>query len=286
MKKFLVTLAVLAIAAFATAQVYQYPGTLKEPVYAFESAPVAGEIPNVSILIRYVGTTPSVNDTVTVEADGNLTFQQNGAADTTLECPVALPLGGIIDVSDGACNTIGKVVDVINASPDWEAVIVDGLRTDSSNNVWIAAVAADATQKAGLPIRYESTTAFNYTRAVTNLRTFDAYFPAERANGTVLDNPYFGTYEVLQSLSWMTDYDAGTSQLIIYAVTPRRGGEDVVTLWSSASAATDTFASLGPANWGPQGLIAPLNSKIVVRISNSADQDYGTLAAYALRYQR
>ncbi len=286
MKKFLTFLAVLAVAVLGSAQVYDYPGHLKEPVYFAGSS--AGDLPNVSLLIRYVGTTPSVTDTVAVEADGNLTFVQNGGADTTLECPVALPLGGVIDVSDPACDTLGEVVDVINASADWEAVIVDGLRSQSSNNVWIASVAADATQKAGRTVQWETTTGtFDYTFALTNLRTFEAYMPAERTNGTTIDNPYFGTYEVLQSLAWMTNYDAGTSAVTIFAVVPRRGGETVTTLFGpSASGATDVWASLGPANFGPQGLIAPLNAKIVVQIDNSADMDSGAVSSYALRYQR
>jgi hypothetical protein len=150
----------------------------------------------------------------------------------------------------------------------------------------VAAGAADATQKAGLAILWEATTKFSHVRALTNKRTFDAYFPAEAKNGKVLDNAFFGTYSVLESVTWNTNYDAGTSALTVYAVVPTRGGETVTTLWpGEVSGATDVTKTLGPATW-PYGLIAPLNAKIVYKVINSADLDSGFSSAYALEFQR
>src|SRR5688572_9745719 len=77
------------------------------------------------IAIKYVGTAV-VTTSVAVEADGNLTFVEGGAAHDGFECPVSAPLGGVIDVSDTACDTWGEVVDIINNDADgvFKAVLV------------------------------------------------------------------------------------------------------------------------------------------------------------------
>lgn len=84
--------------------------------------------------VKYVGTGTA---TLAVDgATGDLTFQENGAAHDGFECPVSGALGGIIDVSDTACDTLGEVVDVINkdAEGKFKMVLGAALRSDSSNN--------------------------------------------------------------------------------------------------------------------------------------------------------
>jgi len=81
--------------------------------------------------IKYVGTGNAA--TVAVEADSNLTFVVNGVAYNGFECPVAGPtLDGVIDVSDGACNSAGEIVDVINNDVNhlFKAVILTGTRAE------------------------------------------------------------------------------------------------------------------------------------------------------------
>lgn len=92
-----------------------------------------------AMYIKYVGTA-SATTTVAVEANGDLTFVENGAAHDGFECPVSGALGGVIDVSDVACDTIGEVVDVINKDADgvFKAVIGAALRSDSSNASFLA----------------------------------------------------------------------------------------------------------------------------------------------------
>lgn len=97
-----------------------------------------------ALYIKYYGPGGASTTTVAVEADSNLTFVVNGAAYTGFECPVSGALGGVIDVSDAACNTLGEVVDVINATATsfstgyFRAVIAAGARADSSNAVLLA----------------------------------------------------------------------------------------------------------------------------------------------------
>src|SRR5688572_14775858 len=54
------------------------------------------------ILVKYVGPT---SGTVEVLAGGDVVLESvSGTPDVTTECPVSGALGGIIDVSDAACN--------------------------------------------------------------------------------------------------------------------------------------------------------------------------------------
>lgn len=107
------------------------------------------------ILIRYIGDNPD-GGTVTVAAGGDITLKTGpvatSTADVTTECPFSGGLGGVIDVSDDACSTLGEVVDAINASPNWVAVIQDGRRSDSSNNTLAALSETSAATPAGLAL--------------------------------------------------------------------------------------------------------------------------------------
>jgi len=77
--------------------------------------------------------------TIQVDAStGDLTFTTDGSnADTTVSTD------GVIDVSTAAENTMGEVVDVINASPNWCAVLLAGIRSQSSDNVLTTLAATD-----------------------------------------------------------------------------------------------------------------------------------------------
>src|SRR5262245_32723073 len=84
---------------------------------------------DVAFLIRHVGT--AVSGTVQVSSGDVLLkvgAQGSEAADTTITgCGGT---AGTLDVDNTACDTLGELVDRINASANWKAVILDGLRTD------------------------------------------------------------------------------------------------------------------------------------------------------------
>lgn len=88
---------------------------------------------DVALKVRYVGSQASA--TITVSSSGDITFK-HGAVGAEAVDPTIDSGGdddGVIDVSDTNANTYGKVVDLINASPNWEAYLVGGLRADNSN---------------------------------------------------------------------------------------------------------------------------------------------------------
>jgi hypothetical protein len=83
--------------------------------------------------VRYVGSQASAS--VEVSAAGDITFK-HGAAGALAVDPTIDSGGndaGVIDVSDANANTYGEVIDLINASPNWEAYLVGGLRADNAN---------------------------------------------------------------------------------------------------------------------------------------------------------
>jgi hypothetical protein len=131
--------------------------------------------------VRYVGTSSGGGEVAVDAGTGDLTFTVNTAADTTFECPVSGGLGGVIDVSNAACDTLGEVCDAINGvngagggSPpgsasgatDFRCVILDGLRSDSSNDTLTTIGATTADAKNGLALTFDSDVALHSSRAI------------------------------------------------------------------------------------------------------------------------
>jgi hypothetical protein len=199
-------LATLGLTAVLSAQ-----ATVYGPVVVSQSQPKAvsdiktAVSTDVGIYVRYVGTGTGVA-TVEVAAGGDITLVANGAADATLECPVSGALGGVIDVSDTACDTIGEVVDVINSSVDWIAVPHASLRSDSSNNTLITLAATDAKLPNGLGLLRDSAVALTINLVLApggydqqgNFTGINAYVNQNSAPGTagsgrrLTPNPFNG----------------------------------------------------------------------------------------------
>ena len=123
----------------------------------------------IAMLVRYVGSNTSA--TVAVAAGGDLTFQVGGAAYTGFKCPGG-GSNGVIDVSDPACDTMGKLVDIVNASgSDFRAVLIDSLRADSSDNTIVTIGATQVTRTDGLPLNIDTDVALLDSRALVSNRT-------------------------------------------------------------------------------------------------------------------
>lgn len=83
----------------------------------------------VALRIRYVGSPQSSSDyadAVLVSAT-SLVLSVNGVADTSFA-------GGSGTLAFATYTTLGTLVDQINSSPNWEAKIVGGLRSDSTGS--------------------------------------------------------------------------------------------------------------------------------------------------------
>jgi len=109
------------------------------------------------LTVRYIG--PEASATVTVAANGDLTFKHGDAGSEAVDDTVGA--SGVIDVSDAAYNTFAKVVDNINGSPNWEAYIVDALRSDTSTDTLLAMSEATIAPKTDLALKKDTSVALN-----------------------------------------------------------------------------------------------------------------------------
>jgi hypothetical protein len=273
MKKFwALTLAVFAVYAgvtYKTVNVVQAQGTSLSYAITDDTG--------IAMLVRYVGSNTSA--TVAVDAGtGDLTFQVGGSAVTTFECPVSGALGGIIDVSNAACDTMGEVVDTINgncstctAPGDFRAVLVDSLRSDTSTDAIVTIGATQVTRTDGLQLNIDTSTVFLDSRALVPNRTNIAGYLGGPPNYPLLENPFGGLQANVRYYSVTSTYGSGTSLVSFVAVKPSNksaGSETTRNLYGPQAAGATTVA----ANF--DFLTAPLQArrgeKILARTVNSA----------------
>lgn len=229
----------------------------------------------IAMLVRYVGSANSA--TVAVDAGtGDLTFQVSAAAYTGFECPVSGALGGIIDVSDVACDTMGEVVDIINASgSDFRAVLIDSLRTDVSTDAIVTIGATQVTRRDGLQLNIDTSVALLDSRALVPNRTDISGYLGGPPNYPLLQNPYAwgpGRQPFLRWYEAKSTYGSGTSLAYVYSVKPvnkASGSEVVTTLWGPEAGGATTVTKQF-SYWQTNNLPGRQNEKLIVRLVNSA----------------
>jgi len=265
-----------------------YRGTLVQAVYSS----VAVDDTDKMIVIKYIGD-QSLPATVTVtSATALIAFTVNAVADTTINVQATTPCGAVVGTLDGTdadCNTVGEMVDEINASPNWRAQALDSLRSDATGaNIMLGAAACNAKNPDGCFVYRDTNgaTIWNFTRALVTCRVASCMFPGLGHN--VERNPYKGTYTVLTNWMYRTTFGGGTSIYRVYAVTPSStgAGETATLLTTGTSGITNTFLALGPANWGFIGLVGPPDAKLIVRVvnDNSMSVTEGYAAGLLFRY--
>lgn len=266
------------------------PVFAQEPVNQY----ISSDDGSIALLIKYYpGVSTNTSATVASTVNTNLTFQVAAAAYTGFECPVSGALGGIIDVTNGDCNTLGEVVDTINgtaasfASGFFRAVIVDGLRSDSSATL-LTAGATQVTRSDGLPVYFDTSANFaaGEGRALVTSNCRDDISCWVTPQGKLIENPFGGTRSKLTWAEGYSTYGSGTSILTIYSVKMSQkpsGAETVTTLWSEAMGATTVNKQFTQFQYVP--VIGKPNEKLVVRIVNSAAQATVVMLAAGLQEQ-
>ena len=281
MKKTILTLALVILAASAFAQVAQ-------PVSGNVASDTAG---SVALLIKYVGTTAgSATTDVAVAGGGDMTFRVAGVAAATINTVAAGSLcgatPGTLDLStpDATCNTLGEMVDVINASSDWRAVLVSGLRSDATDNT-LTTFAVTAAQKAeGLAVYFDSAVSLTTTIALipetckTDIRCYIS------PNGSMISNPYAGQ---LTEVRWVAGFStfATTGNFQIFSVRAfNKAGvssEVVRTMWQEVTGATGTNKQLTQFQYF--GLLGGPSEKILCRILNTGASSAYFMQAYGVQ---
>ena len=245
-KLFVLTAALFMTASLVSAQGANLQGIQVAPFKALHAGDVITAVStDVGIYVRYVGGAAGTA-TVDVAAGGDLTFTDTGAATATFECPVAAPLGGVIDVSNAACDTIGEVLDIINApGTGWIAVAAGMLRSDSSNDTLVTHAASDAKVVIGVPLLKDTVVALDITNVV--LPGSDGgrelgignWMASPQAKG-IVKNPFSDRATTLLYASENVTTGGAVGNFTVYCVHEdyEAGAETVQTLYFEAGAAT------------------------------------------------
>lgn len=279
--------------------------TLSTPVFAgnpLEDPGAKGVVPigrgygtvstNILGIVKYIG--PNACADIAVAAGGDITFQSGAcgaeAADTTLECPVSAPLGGVFDLSTpaAACDTWGEVADLINASGSWIFIPIGVKRGDSTDNVAITLSETDNVgTKKGVALLKDDTTSLNTTIMVTDTPTDDATAYVTRTTGNTFrfkSNPWEDS--VFRLIDWTDTVTTGgattlTVDCTLNSFDPETGAwtEASRTIWSSATAAsTAEFNKTFPF------LECGRGEKMLARVTSTSSHTAAT--AFASGYRR
>jgi hypothetical protein len=252
MKKFLSALLALALIAPVS---FSGPVTSEAQAPDFRSvaAGAASAVTYYPLIVKYVGNDPD-GGTVTVDAaTGDITLKTgpvaSSTADATVECPVSGALGGAIDVSNAACDTFGEVVDAINGSANWVAVIQDGLRSDTSINTLTTLAETTAATAAGLALAGDGAVSLKLAVALVPFSARNDIRPY--LNGNALKPAPFKGYRI----GWVYTREAingtGAGDMDVYSTTrPQTDTTYSATAFSAgeAESATLLFKGTGAAD--------------------------------------
>lgn len=275
LKSFLLAFAAFALAGNVSAQSVYITGGLGV------SDAISAVSTDIGIYIKYVGATQTGTATVAVDAaTGDLAFVVNGGADTTIGCPTAT---GTIDTSDAACDTMGEVLDVINKTTNWRAVLGGMIRSDSSNNTLITRSAAVASGPEGLALLKDTAVALNITLDLTpnftpstQGRSMGFFFGESPAGSSakLIPNAFDGLRTLVTNIRENITSGGTIGQFVVYGVkqthtalgsTSYVNKETVRTIWSETGAATTVQLIPGPFNAFP--LYGAYGERVLVRIS-------------------
>jgi hypothetical protein len=244
---------------------------------------------DVAMVVKYVGGASGGGE-VAVAAGGDITLTVGGAADTTTECPVSGAYGGVIDVSDASCDTLGEVCDAINFSANWRCIILDGLRSDSSNDTLATISATNADSKDGLKLYWDTAVALRMTQTlVPSGASIDFYIGNGKTDPPIIPNPF---KDHQMALYYFSETSAHTLNTInIYAVKESYakgalnaagtgfvgGSETVDATFQAAGGATGT-----ESHWDFRSapFLAPKGDKLIVRVTTTGSLTAPTLISW------
>jgi len=239
---------------------------------------------SVAMLIKYIGT----GSAATVEIDaatGDIELEVNNVADNTNVDQSSVCAGGTansLDVDDAQCNTFGEVVDLINASTHWRAVLVGALRSDTLVNTLQTMAEVQATRTDGLALYLDSAVAdwagnpLVPQGCLTDIRCYMT------PQGKILENPFAGKMIDLRWLAGYSTYDTASNFYIYSVKNSYRGNgtlaETVTTLWQEATGASTANKQLTQFQYF--GLLGRPHERLVVRIVSTTNTSTFFLQAY------
>jgi len=213
---------------------------------------------DVGLIVKYVGAEDSGTVEVTVTT-GDITFKHGDLGSEVVDPTIdsGNPSDpGVIDVSETNSATMGKVVDLINASANWEAYLVDGLRADASTAGMLVTMAESQAKLAdGLKLYKDTSAALNISLAIDNV-CLDGCDSGSNSDVT---------HSVLKVISKNT-FSTGTNLIQIYDV--NRAAKTEEKIYEQAGAATTVEQALELI---PARIDAAKGDLILVRMIGSAE---------------
>lgn len=197
----------------------------------------------IGLLVRYVGAQES--GTVEVAADGNITLKHGAFGAEVVDTTVGIPtLNGVIDVSDAGADTYGEVADHINASANWDCVIVDSIRSRSIDDALLLKTATQARVPEGVQLLQDTSTALETARLIApdafrkDIRVYekDYSFLKGGDGGVDPDYAFQGFRAALVRARGIATY-TGAGSFRVYSELPKAPFTQEL-LWNEAAGAT------------------------------------------------
>jgi len=270
-----------------------------------ERSLVGDDDTDVAFIVKYVGVpgTGFTGATTTMEVNaGDVTFLLTGSAVTTFECPVSGAYGGVIDVTNAACDTLGEIEDIINLygyDDGWRIVLIDGKRSDLSAELLNDSAETVATQTGATAFWDTSAAAgtgstYISRRAVLTAEQRKIDYYLEGPDNTYRTDPFAGLRNVVMDVQWLSTYASGTSEMniseedfvytdVLTGGTPTMSIGTENTVYSQISGATTASADTTLGNYG---LFGSWGRKMFVEINNSAAQTVVTTVTQAFQISR
>lgn len=259
-KLFIALVAVSALALFGATPAL---ADADEPVFA--GGVTSGDDTDVMFLIKCTG--PGCTGTCTVAAATSvLSFVAAGANDTTVDASGVCGANTYqLDATDADCDTVGELIDMINASANWSAVPLDSVRTDTVNAKLLDKSATSAITAGGLAFYWDTSAILHSTRALVPFaaRKIEFYL-----NNSVLKPDPFKGYQFRLRYTTSTASTctaAGTYSFVqVKATNSGTAGAEVAdTLFSAAASGTSAVTY----DWSNTPIVSDADRKVVVRRS-------------------
>jgi hypothetical protein len=196
-------------------------------------------------------------------------------------------LGGIIDVTNAACDTITEVANVVNASSNWRFIPYTMVGADSTNDTFVTIAATQATGPGGVALKVDNAVALfaSVPLAPTTINYSNMSLGPQSTGFKT--NPFAGTRGILTGAQVITAHTTSFSKVIAVARTLSANYSDTVTtIWpNTANGATGVAIVFGtcdtPATgcnpaWGQGGLICPPDQLCMLRVTNTGSMTANT----------
>jgi len=250
---------------------------------AFNHATQAGDA---ALLIRYnASTLATTKPSGTLQVTTTTLLFKTGlagaeVADTSVKCPSG-GTGGTIDLTDASCDTIGEVVDIINASSGdhWKAVNWAALRTDGVNDKFVAAAAASANTTSGIQVVWDTSKTLFAGGVLAPAPSIDSSGRVLQTigirnfldpSGNLYPQPSYFTLKRAVLLYANVMQTGTTPDFKIYCVAPifsDAGSSETVTQIYQQRL---TSATVTAVNFSPVGLLGCKGQKFLIRTVSSA----------------